>query len=287
MTILALDIGGTNLKSGLVDGKKVANFVSFPTLASKGKKTALAQIEKIIALNYSKKVRGIAVSMPGPADYPNGTFRSVQNLPLKNFKLKKHLQKKFGVPVNCTHDAHAFALGESRYGAARGKKNIVGITLGTGVGFGILLDGKPFYGRGNAAELGHTVLEAIDARTVEDFLGDRKKHGGILGADGGRTWFGRAQKGDSRALGVWQAFGHALGMAIANCILSFDPDVVVVGGNVAEAWPFFEKSMKKSLQKTVIFRPCPVVKGKLAHAALLGAAELAQGGDPGRGNPPA
>lgn len=272
MPVLALDIGGTNLKSGIVIKKKVSRFVSRPSLAHANKKTMLAQIEQILLLNHSKKIRAIAISMPGPADWNTGTFGKPKNLPLARVNLKKIVQKKFGVPVTCMHDAHAFALGETAFGAGVGKRIVLGVTLGTGIGMGLVINGRPFYGTGNAGELGHAIIDWKNGKTLEDMVGDRKKTGGVLGKQGGEYWFERARKGDRIARAKWNEFGRILGIGLATAVLAYAPDVVVIGGNVAKARPFFQSALQKSLGANALHAAAQLRFSRIAHAALLGAA---------------
>lgn len=275
--IVAIDIGGTNLKYGVIENQRLRHTTSVPVHAHEGKRAVVQRINKSITALMNPSIAAIGVSMPGPADYEKGVFFDTANLPLARFAIQKHLERQFNVPVHCIHDAHAFALGESLYGGGRGKRTVVGITLGTGTGFGIIHDGEPWSGRANAGELGHVVIEKNGA-TLEDYLGDSKKKTSILGKRGGAYWASEAYHHNPNARAVWKKFGAWLGRAVIVAKRAYDPDIVLVGGNVAKAWPFFNDAMRREIDADAFSKPCPVKPSTLRHAALWGAAAIARAG---------
>ncbi len=274
MAVLALDIGGTNIKSALIVNGRVTKYTSRPTYAGKGRAEVISQIDAAVRELCSPSVTRIGISMAGPADYVRGVFTKPTSLPLDKFNIKEYLKRKYKVPVFCQNDARCFALGEAYYGTGKKAKNLVGITLGTSVGFGIVIGRKAYDGRGNAGELAHSIVNFDDGRpSVHDVLGTAF----IIDGFPKRTpkdVFLLARHGNSKAKRRWEEFGRNLGVAIANTVHGLDPDIVVIGGNVANAFPFFRQSMQRELSARMVFPPCPITQSKLDHAILLGASVL-------------
>jgi len=286
--IIGVDLGGTNTKAGLVtrEGKIVAR-AEVPTEAHKGQKVVIKNIlDSIEKIKNSKKgkIIGIGIGSPGPLDFKSGKILNPVNLPLKNTPLKNIVEKKFKIKTFLDNDANCYALGEARFGAAKGYKNVLGMTLGTGIGGGIILGGKPYRGRGNAAEIGHMTI---------DYKGPKSKCGndGCIeahaAAKGILSWtrnidvestlqlYTLAKKGNKEAKRVFSQIGDFLGIAIANLVYAFDPDIIVLGGKISNAWPFFSKSMNETIRKRYFSKPCEIARTALGRdAGILGAAAL-------------
>ena len=154
MEVIGVDIGGTNIKAGLVYNGKLVKSKIAPT--GKKKKDILANLKKIISELISSKTLAIGIGCPGPANYNHGIIGNAPNLPLKGVNLKRTIQRKFNLPVVINNDAQCFVLGES---IRLNKPNLVGLTLGTGVGGGKVFGGKIYSGSVNAGELGYTTLK--------------------------------------------------------------------------------------------------------------------------------
>jgi glucokinase len=276
MAILALDIGGTNIKCGTVEKNSVSQVVEVPTHAYSGKNVVIAQIDAAVQKNYTKKIHQIGISMAGPADYKKGIFTHPANLPLHLFNIKKYLGEKYNCTVRCENDARCYALAEFIAGKGIGKSTLVGVTLGTGVGFGVIIDKKVYAGRMNAGEFSKTVVfDGRLERTAEENLSGKFIIKGIPGAATPKVLFLIAKNGNKEALDRWELFGKNLGIVLANVMAAYDPEVIILGGQVSNAWMLFEKPMKKEiatiLQREII---CPVVKSTLEYPQLIGAAAL-------------
>ena len=162
---IGVDIGGTKIHVGLVDHKgKILKERFLKTEAEKGSKKVLANIFDAIDTFYSRDVSGIGIGCPGPLDIKRGRILDPRNLPLHNFNLRQAAAKKYRVPVFLDNDANCFALGEAIYGAGKGRKIVVAFTMGTGIGGGIVIEGKILHGRNNAGELGHMVINKDESR---------------------------------------------------------------------------------------------------------------------------
>lgn len=264
--VIAVDLGGTNIRAALVSGKKVFNYVKIPTPKTKKElNDALVEIiEKVIV----KNVKGIGVGSPGPLK--NGVILNPPNLPWKNFNLKKFLEKKFKKRVVVQNDAACVALSESVYGVR--KKNFVILTLGTGVGGGVIINGKLYRGRGNAGELGHIIID--DKKDLETHWQNYRKMS--------KRYFGRVltfkefcKSRDKRAKKILKYVSVHLAEGIASIIDAFDPEVVVLMGGAREAGNKFLNMIKKEVNKlSIIKQKTPVQWSKLKHPGILGASLL-------------
>lgn len=284
MKAVGVDIGGTNIEAGLVNSRgKILKRVSVKTEASKGRKVVLKNIFNAIDKVITKDVKGIGVGAPGPIDLKKGSIGKTVHMPLHNVPLRKIIKERFRKPVFFDNDANCFTFGESVFGAAKGMKNVVGLTIGTGVGSGIIINKQIYHGRNNAGELGHIIINFDGLKDTKGISGSLENHVGKLAikryskgiAKNPLELYEKAAKGNYKAERIWGNVGKYLGVGIISIIHGLDPDVVVVGGNISKAWRFFNGSMKQEMKKRSLFKPCAVVKSKLGDkAAVLGAASL-------------
>ena len=230
------------------------------------------------------RFQGIGIGMPGPADYARGIISKTPNLSLRNLNIKKPLQKAFHVPVTCENDANCFALAEAVLGAGKGKSTVVGITLGSGFGSGIIINKKIFHGKGNAGEFGHTTLCFHGPRCrcgnigcIEEYCSAR----GVLRLAKGMKAHtplevhNLAEKGNKQARAVFLKYGFYLGTGLVNIIHSLDPDSIVIGGGISGAYKYFQSSMKETVQKKCILTPPRISRSLFGkQAGVIGAALL-------------
>jgi glucokinase len=283
--IIGVDLGGTNTKVGLVTPSgRIVKRTEVPTQTEKGSKVVIKNILDSIKKVKSGKILGIGIGSPGPLDYKKGIITNPVNLPFKNTPLKKIIQNKFKLPTFLDNDANCFALAETLFGNGKGKNNVIGLTLGTGIGGGIIINKKIYHGRGNAAEIGHMTIDYNGPKSRCGNDGCIETHAaarGILSRSKGLKAGSPldihklALKNNSRAKKVFSDIGEFLGIAIANLNYAFDPDVVVLGGKISNSWKFFSKSMLATIKKRYFSKPCKVVKTGLGRdAGILGAAAL-------------
>jgi glucokinase len=258
--IIGVDIGGTNIKAGLVSNDKIIRKVSIKT--GKTKKDIIDNIIKAIFDLSNSKIKAIGIGAPGPADYEKGIIKNTPNLPLKNVNLKKIISKKFKKKVVMANDANCFVLGES---IRLKKKNIVGLTLGTGIGGGIVVDGELYTGKGNAGELGHCTIK---------FDGMQGLNQGDLESYISAKAIKKRYRKDPIELSKkeFKEIGSLLGAGIANMINTFDPGVVVLGGGISGAFSKFKTSMNKEIKKRAVNKT-RVIKGN-PESGIIGAAAL-------------
>jgi glucokinase len=252
------------------------------------------------------KIKGIGMGAPN-GNYYTGNVESAANLPWKGIvPFANMLKEKFGVPAALTNDANAAAIGEMTYGAARGMKNFIMITLGTGVGSGIVINGQLVYGHdGFAGELGHTTIVRNNgricgcgktgcletytsatgvARTARELLEMRKDDSLLrnipLESITSKDVFDAAVKGDAIALEIFEYTGKMLGEAFADFVAFSAPEAIVIFGGLAKSGDLIMKPIHDNMEKNLL----PIWKGKVkllfsalneADAAVLGASALA------------
>ena len=307
--VFAADLGGTHLRAALVDATgKILTQLKKSTPKASGPDCVVRELvdaERQCRTNPSvpnANVVAAAIMVPGSVDRENAIVVRAPNLPsLNNFGLKEALQWEFGRPVLLENDANAAAVGEMWLGAARGCRNIICVTLGTGVGGGIILDGKLYRGSdGSAGELGHTAvnpfcglickcgnegcLELFSSATaiVRMAKEDLAQYPQSLLKDQELTAekiYEAGRKGDALALAVFERAGMYLGVALSNLINLLNPEIIVIGGGVANGWDLFVNPMRKTIAKRAFPSQAEHVKIVRAecgdNAGLLGAARLA------------
>jgi glucokinase len=282
--LVGMDIGGTNLKAGRVslDGKIVKKTI-VPSLAGRGKEAFINNIKNTIKKVMSDDVAGIGVGCPGPLDPREGVILFTPNLPLANTRLKDILEKEFSVPVKIENDANCFVLGEAVFGKARKFNSVVGFTLGTGLGGGIVINKEIIHGVRSAGHFAFTSINLDGIRgkistqgAAEDYVSKR----GIMrlargtGAREPHEIYEMAKKGNRKAIMAFEEFGKYLGVVTGNVIASLDPDAVVIGGHISKSKDLFRKAMGEWLD-TIPFNNAKIIfSDDIAKSSILGAASL-------------
>jgi glucokinase len=261
--VIALDLGGTKLLSGVVDDEGVVQKRVVSATDTTNEDALLAQVEEAVEGLMEDDVGAIGIGVPSTIDQRKGEAIDSVNIPLTDVPLRDRLRGRFGVPVAIENDANAAALAEHRHGAGRGSRHLVMLTLGTGVGGGLILDGKLYRGViGAAAELGHITLdlhgppcqgrcpgrghlEAMASGTAADGYAreaaERNPEGDLgRAAAEGKTVDARlavelAAHGPGDAREVLDHVGVHLGAGIASFVNIFNPELVVIGGGFARA----------------------------------------------------
>lgn len=271
---IAIDLGGTNMRVGLTDGAKLVDSVIKPCPAKEPEDVVTNQLKRQIAQLMNDKVTGIGIGVPSVVDYKQGIVYNVANIPAwKEVRLKEILEKEFCVPVAVNNDANCFALGAWRYGEGKGTQDMVGLTMGTGIGAGIIIGGRLYNGvNTGAGEIGSLPFKDAD---YEFYCSSRffsKLHG-----DTGANFGKRALAGDAEAKAVWHEFGQNVGKLIKAVLFTYAPEAIIIGGGIASAFQLFETAMHEELksfpypENVAATRIAPSV---LPNAAMLGAAAL-------------
>ena len=308
--VIGVDLGGTNTVFGIVDsrGNVVVN-ASIKTAVHNEIELYLDDL--VVGLNMlieqvggKDKIRGIGVGAPN-GNYFNGSIEFAPNLPWKGkIPLAQMIQERIGIPVALTNDANAAAIGEMTYGAARGMKDFIVITLGTGVGSGIVVGGQLVYGHdGFAGELGHMIvrrngrmcgcgrqgcLETYTsatgvARTAREYLSIRSDESLLRSVDvdaiTSKDVYDAAMQGDALALEIFEATGAILGESFADFVTFSSPEAIILFGGLTKSGDLLMNPIKHHMEKNLL----PIYKGKTkllfsqlkeSDAAVLGASAL-------------
>jgi len=272
--IIGVDCGATFIKAGLVDKNQVSRTIKIKTNAQKGKNSSLQAILSAIEKLFNPIVKGIGIGFPAPIDVKEGLIREVNNMPgWKNVFLKKIVEEKFKIPCLIENDANCFTLAEFKYGSGKNKKNIVGITLGTGVGMGIIINKKLYSGTTGAAgeisrilynnqwieNLANTIFFNKVAKMNPFEMHEKLKHNNKV-----------AQK-------IITLYGKNIGIIMAVITDIIDPEIIIIGGGLSHLFPHFKKSMFLELKKHCYketYKNLKIVQSKLKDAAIVGAASL-------------
>lgn len=296
--IIGIDLGGTNLKVGLLDLKYKIKARSILSTRHFLKKKSLIDaiiesVNKIINDNRIRKpsIIGLGLGLPGPVDTEKGIVHFFPNIPgWKEVNLKNILESRLRLPVFLDNDANLMALAEYKLGAARGSKAAVCLTLGTGVGGGLILGGRLYRGANNAvAEIGHMPINEKGPKCncggiacLEAYIGNNR----LL--EEGKRLFGRsitleelsrlAKKQNKKAKDVWQKAAERLGVALSGIVNLLNPDCIVIGGGVAGAGRILFNRVKRVISKramSIQAKQVKVFRAKLGNdAGLIGAGIL-------------
>jgi glucokinase len=273
-TIIGVDLGGTKVSVGVVSGDAVVKMVKRPVPSREPADVVLNSIMDAMAEVIDETVAGIGCGVPSVVDVAEGVVLDVGNIPSwKEVHLKAALEDRFGLPAWINNDANAFVVGEHVYGKARGYRNVVGMTLGTGLGTGVVIDGRLYNGANcGAGELG---MIAYRGGLLEDWCAGPffpREFG--VGAD---ELHRRARAGDPEALQAYERYGRELAEGVMIALYAFDPEILVFGGSISSAFDLFETPMRaafaafeypRSIERLVI------AASDLDNAAVLGAAAL-------------
>ncbi len=272
--IIGVDLGGTNIRVGKVKNNNIVDNYSQQISSNESEEKVLDEIIASIYKTYDDYVIGIGVGVPSIVDVGKGIVYDVQNIPaLKEVHLKQILQEEFKVPVYINNDANCFVVGEKYFGAAKDYNNVIGLTIGTGLGAGIYTDGRLYLGANcGAGEFG--MLPYKDG-IYEDFCSG--KYFLNLLKTTGKEIFYKAEMGDKEAISIFSNFGIHVGNAITAIMLAVDPELIVIGGSVSIAYKYFKESIKKVLDNFPYqnsIKRLKIVKSNLEQVAILGAAAL-------------
>lgn len=313
--VIAIDLGGTNLRVATVTLEgKILRRISVPTMAQEGVEAVIDRmVSKVLELVGAEGVRramALAVAAPGPTDPWSGIIVEPPNLPgWVRVPLKEILEARLGLTTYVGNDANVAALGEHSFGAGKGTMHMIYVTVSTGIGGGIIVDGRLLLGKnGGAGEVGHMTIDmngpkcacgnigcleafasgtAIARQAKERLrLGEKSTIldavGGDLSRVTGLEVVREAKKGDSLAADIMAAAATALGVGMVNLVNLFDPEAIVIGGGVSNAGPLLFEPVRHIVNERAMgiatrgLRIIPTALGD--DVGLVGAAALALAG---------
>lgn len=273
-TILGIDLGGTNLRGALVKNGSIAEIITQRINPSGSVENVLEDIFKLTDQVFDKPVKAIGIGVPGLVDTENGIIFDVLNIPSwKEVPLQRILQDKYNVPVMINNDANCFALGELHFGKGKGHDSLIGLTIGTGLGTGIIINKKLYAGAtGGAGEFG--MIDYLDK--FYEYYASGQFFQNVYGVDG-ELVFKKAAAGDGEAIRMYEEMGMHLGNAIKTILYSIDINYIILGGSVRKAYPHFSKTMWERIKTFAYRRAAEGLKieiSELENSGILGAAAL-------------
>lgn len=273
MTI-GIDLGGTNIRAGIVNEGKVLNRRKEAFYTRGSLEETLSLLKAFIKPLAFPEIRGIGIGVPSVVDVEKGIVYNVANIPAwVRVPLRDILEEEFQIPVSINNDVNCFILGEHEHGVVKGMKNVVGISSGTGLGSGIVINDQLFNGSNcGAGEIG--LLHYLD-HNIEYYAS-----GNLFSAVYNTTAeeaHRRAVQGDEEVLGYWKEFGIHMAQAIKSVVFTYDPEAIVLGGSLSKAFDLFSVPMHaalldfpypKSIQRLKIYQ------SKNEDITIIGAAAL-------------
>lgn len=271
---IGIDLGGTKIQVGIEHEGKIIHKTKALLKEKNDLQSTLNQVIQFIKPLTAYDVEGIGIGVPSVVDVEKGIVYNVTNIPSwKKVALKDILQQEFNLPVFVNNDVNCFTIGEHKFGMGQNYRNMVGMSIGTGLGSGIVIGNKLYAGINcGAGEIG--LLPYLN-HNIEYYAS-----GNFFSAEYQTTAldaFKAAKKGDKEALSQWNAFGQHFGAAVQVVMYTYDPQAIVIGGSVANAYPFFEEAMRESFSDFIYpesFKKLKIHLTKNEDIALLGAAAL-------------
>lgn len=270
-SVIGVDLGGTNVRAGLVSGSKLTKLSESSLDPFKGKNKVLEQLYNVIEKVIDKNTEAIGVGVPSVVDTRKGIVYDVVNIPSwKRVPLKNVLENRFGLPVKINNDANCFVMGEKYFGKGRNAKDIVGLIIGTGLGAGIIIDNKLYEGSNcGAGEFGMIPFkdDILETYCSGQFF---KKYYNISGSELSRM-------NDKKSVKIFTEFGKNMAEAIKIILYSFDPEIIILGGSVSHSYPFFKAAMLEGLKTFAYSRTVGRIKiynSTLKYSGVLGSAAL-------------
>ncbi len=302
-TSIGIDFGGTSVKLGVCRGDELlVTDEPIPTTQFHGPAALIGEMASRVAKLQKTypAICAIGVGVPGLVDFDHGFVHELTNVPgWKHVPLKAILGEKTGLPVLVENDANAMTYAEFRHGAARGLKNVIGMTLGTGIGGGLVLDGKMFRGSGFVAgEIGQMSIDYNgkaghygNLGALEKYTGNQQiaEHAVLRYSEAGiekdiadctpKKIADAAQAGDDIARQIWAEVADWLGTAISSIAWLLNPDAFVIGGGVAQAGDLIFTPLKNKVQSmlsTVVWERLQILPARFSNeAGIIGNAALA------------
>lgn len=274
-TLIGIDLGATNVRVARIEDQEIEAIATEPISNTDNADSLIDQIKRLIKDVITDNVKAIGIGVPSVVDVEKGIVYDVQNIPSwKAVPLKEILEKEFSKPVFINNDANCFVLGEKYFGAAQEFRSVVGLILGTGFGSGLILNNILYSGKNcGAGEVG--MLPYKDS-IFEHYCSGQffEIHKNTTGTQ----VYKKAEVKDKEALSMYKEFGTHLGNAIKAVMYAYDPELIILGGSVATAYPLFQESMQEAMVDFAYpnsITNLTIITTELDQVAVLGAAALA------------
>ncbi|MFB9841315.1 ROK family protein [Mucilaginibacter ginsenosidivorans] len=272
--VIGVDLGATNVRGAVVTGDKLSAIISARIHSEGSVDDVLNDIYQVVDQLMADDIAAIGIGVPSVVDVEQGIVYDVLYIPSwVEVPLKKHMEARYHVPVFVNNDANCFAVGEYHLGKGGGVDSMIGLTLGTGLGAGVIINKKLFAGYNcGAGEFG--LLDYKD--NILEYYASGSFFQNVYGLDGTQV-FADAQKGDKRALELYAELGTHIGHAVKMVIYALDPQLIILGGSVRLAFDYFQKTMWDEIRTCVYTKSAERIRveaSELQNSGILGAAAL-------------
>jgi glucokinase len=272
--VIGVDLGGTNVRAGLVEGGRLARVKSVEVRSRGTEQDVLDDVFAAIDAVMTGAVAGLGIGVPSVIDLKTGTVYDVQNIPSwTEVPLKARLEDRYHLPAYVNNDANCFAAGEKHFGKAKPYDHAVGLIVGTGLGAGVIANGRLYSGVNcGAGEFG--MLPYRDGNFEAYCSGQFFEN--VHGVSG-RELHERAERGEPEALRIFAEFGVHLGEAVKAICYAVDPEIIVLGGSVSKAFRFFQAAVWETFRTfaySITKERLKIEVSETENIAILGAAAL-------------
>lgn len=272
--VIGIDLGATNIRGAVVENESLSEIISRRIHKKGTEEQVLGDVYSLVDALIDKDVKAIGIGVPSVVDVKNGIVYDVIHIPSwKEVHLKELLEKRYGIPVFVNNDANCFALGEHYFGKGKGIPDMIGLTIGTGLGAGVIINGHLYAGKNcGAGEFG--MVDYLEHNY--EFYASGSFFQNVHGLNGEEV-FNRAKSGDKEALKLYEELGAHLGNAVKLIMYTYDTGLIILGGSVQLAFSLFEKTMWESIGTFGFPQSIDGLEIKtsaLENSGILGAAAL-------------
>jgi glucokinase len=272
--IIGIDLGATNIRGAVVNDKDLSEIISRRIKRKGTEAQVLEDVYSLIDVLIDKNIKAIGIGVPSVVDVKLGIVYDVIHIPSwKEVHLKELLESRYKIPVFVNNDANCFALGEHYFGKGKGITDMIGLTVGTGLGAGIIINNHLYAGRNcGAGEFG--MVDYLEKNY--EYYASGSFFQNIYGLSGEEV-FKKAKKGNEQALKLYAELGTHLGNAVKMIMYTYDTELIILGGSVALAYEFFEKAMWERISTFEFPKSIgnlQIETSALVNSGILGAAAL-------------
>ncbi|MFI5159900.1 MAG: ROK family protein [Sphingobacteriales bacterium] len=272
--VIGVDLGATNIRGAVVCGDDISEIISRRIQTKGTEEQVLEDVYSLIDALIDDEVKAIGIGVPSVVDVKLGIVYDVVHIPSwKEVHLKELLEKKYKIPVFVNNDANCFALGEHYFGKGKGFSDMIGLTIGTGLGAGVIINKHLYAGKNcGAGEFG--MVDYLENNY--EFYASGSFFQNVHGLNGEEV-FKKAGSGDKDAIKLYEELGTHLGNAIKMIMYTYDTSLIILGGSVQLAFDLFEKSMWERIETFAFpksIKELEVKTSALENAGILGAAAL-------------
>ena len=272
--VIGIDLGATNIRGAVVHEESLSGIITQRIHSKGSEEEVLNDVFAVADQLISNDIKAIGIGVPSVVDVEEGIVYDVQYIPSwKEVHLKKFMEERYHIPVFVNNDANCFALGEYYFGKGKDRISMIGLTVGTGVGAGIIIN-KKLYAGGNCGAGEFGCVDYLDK--IYEYYCSGSFFENVYGLNG-EFVFEKAKQGDAQMLKLYDELGEHLGNCIKMIMYTYDPELIVLGGSVRHAYDFFEEAMWKRIRTCVFSKSADrlgIEISSLKNSGILGAAAL-------------